>query len=117
MNPNVKMLEGPKPIDKAAALHVAGGNKTGREELLWQQREIFERAVAEARLANMQTEVETRRKAARADRQLTKLQAGAAHASFYTRDWRKHTRKLFGYSVAAGKRDSQMRRRLTEGLA
>ena len=37
------------PINKAAALHTAGGDATGREELMQAQREAFDQACAEYR--------------------------------------------------------------------
>lgn len=67
------LLTHPQPVDKFAALHIAGGNKTGREELVWAQHEAFERAMIEARLRNAQEEQKRRLEFARADRRLDQL--------------------------------------------
>jgi hypothetical protein len=67
-----KLPTHPQPINKIAALHIAGGDRVGREELHWDQREAFDHAMADARIRLAAAEVEQRRKLADADKQYQK---------------------------------------------
>ncbi len=71
MTPHEELLVHSQPVNRTAALHVAGGDRLGREELLWAQREAFERVMIDARLRNMGEEQRRRREmAARSDARL-----------------------------------------------
>lgn len=107
-----RLLSHPVPVDKTAALHIAGGNRTGREELLWAQREAFDRAMTEARLLNMAEQQHRRREFARAAQRLDTLKPG----TFYRKDWKKHTNKMRSNVGVAEQNDERMRRRITERL-
>ena len=61
MTPHDGLLVHSQPVNRTAALHVAGGDQLDREELLWAQREAFERAITDARLHNMERRSENRR--------------------------------------------------------
>lgn len=78
-----------KPVDKQAALHIAGGDRRGREELLWAQREAFDRAMVEARIENADSEVSARLLFHRGQSRLATLPEG----STYTHDYRKHVKR------------------------
>lgn len=61
MTPHDGLLVHSQPVNRTAALHVAGGDQLDREELLWAQHEAFERAITDARLHNMERDQKNRR--------------------------------------------------------
>jgi hypothetical protein len=77
----------PQPVNKIAALHVNGGNKTGREELLWAQREAFDRAMVDARLHQANVEQNKRRDFARVDKLLRKPKGKTLHRPLPIREF------------------------------
>lgn len=105
MTPHEELLVHSQPVNRTAALHVAGGDRLGREELLWAQREAFEKAMSDARLRNMEREQENRREFARAGGRIAGLKPG----SFYLKDWKKHVDKLRHRSGMNQKLDNKIR--------
>jgi hypothetical protein len=90
MTPHEELLVHPQPVNKTAALHIAGGDRLGRDELLWAQREAFERAMIDARIRNMEYEQKNRRTLARASKKLEALPP----ENHYAWDFTKHVNKL-----------------------
>lgn len=79
-----------RAVNKTAALHVAGGERTDSDLLRWAQQEAFDRVMTQVRLETGEALLKARRTLEAARQRLRTLKPG----TYYHTDFARHVEKL-----------------------
>jgi hypothetical protein len=108
-----RLQASPAAINRMAALHISGGDRTGREELLWDQHDRYHNIAAKIKSEpSFRGDLKQHAKLYDAICKLALLKPG----TFYHKDYKQHVKKLWAKTHGGywGKNSSV---RLNEALA
>lgn len=88
-----RLMASPAAINRMAAFHISGGDRTGKEELLWDQNERYHN-IATRLSGRGDLKQDTLKKHAQLYDAISKL-ATLKSGTFYYKDYKRHVEKLW----------------------
>jgi hypothetical protein len=97
-----RLMASPAAINRMAALHISGGDRTGKEELLWEQNERYHNIATQLPVGSP---LKDHAKLYDAICKLVTLKSG----TFPYKDWKKYVRKLWIKAHNGGSKNMDVR--------
>jgi hypothetical protein len=99
-----RLMASPAAINKMAALHISGGDRTGKEALLWDQNERYHGLATQCE-ASFHGDLKQHAKLYDAICKHATLRPG----TFYHKDFTKHVQKLWAATHGGWRKNSKVR--------